>query len=57
LKDATETLVKAYQGILEFAIWMLVVVLPILAPPVLVVWMILKLVRRKPAKQISSSES
>jgi hypothetical protein len=57
LKDATETLVKAYQGILEFAIWMLVVVLPILAPPVLVVWMILKLVRRKPSKQISSSES
>jgi hypothetical protein len=57
LKDATETLLKAYQGILEFAIWMLVVVLPILAPPVLVVWMILKLVRRKPAKQISSSES
>jgi hypothetical protein len=57
LKDATETLVKAYQGILEFAIWMLVVVLPILAPPVLVVWMIPKLVRRKPAKQISSSES
>ena len=55
LKDATETLVKAYQGIVEFAIWMFVAVLPILAPPVLVIWMILKLVRRKPAKQISSS--
>jgi hypothetical protein len=57
LKEATETLVKAYQGILEFAIWMLVVVLPILAPPVLVVWIILKLLRRKPARQIPSSES
>ena len=57
LKDATETLVKAYQGILEFAIWMFVVVLPILVPPVLVIWMILKLMRRKPAKQVSSIDS
>lgn len=56
LKDATETLVKAYQGIAEFAIWVLVAVLPILAPPVLVVWMLLKLLRRKPAKQIPGSE-
>jgi hypothetical protein len=57
LKEATETLVKAYQGIAEFAIWVIVAVLPILAPPVLVVWMLLKLFRRKPAKQVSSSES
>ena len=57
LKDATETLVKAYQGIIEFTIWVLVAVLPILAPPVLIVWMLFKLLRRKPAKQISSSES
>lgn len=56
LKDATETLVKAYQGIVEFAIWVFVAVLPILAPPVLIVWMILKLLRRKPAKQVSNSE-
>jgi copper chaperone CopZ len=57
LRDATETLVKAYQGIVEFAIWVVVAVLPILAPPVLAVWMILKLLRRKPAKQVSSTES
>ena len=57
LKDATETLVKAYQGIIEFTIWVLVAVLPILAPPVLIVWMLFKLLRRKPAKQVSSSES
>jgi copper chaperone CopZ len=57
LKDATETLVKAYQGIVEFAIWIIVAVLPILAPPVLIVWMLLKLLRRKPTKQVSSSES
>jgi len=57
LKDATETLVKAYQGIAEFAIWVIVAVLPILAPPVLIVWMFLKLLRRKPAKPVSSTES
>jgi len=57
LKDATETLVKAYQGIAEFAIWIIVAVLPILVPPVLIVWMLLKLLRRKPAKQVSSSGS
>jgi hypothetical protein len=57
LKDATETLVKAYQGIVEFGIWLFVAVLPILAPPVLVIWLIVKLVRRKPVKQVPSSGS
>ena len=57
LKDATETLVKAYQGIVEFAIWVFVAVLPILAPPALIIWLFFKLIRRKPAKQVSSSES
>jgi len=57
LKDATETLVKAYQGIVEFAIWVLVAVLPIVAPPVLIVWMFLKLLRRKLTKPVSSAES
>ena len=56
LKDATETLVKAYQGIAEFAIWVFVAVLPILAPPLLIIWMALKLLRRKPAKQVSDTE-
>jgi hypothetical protein len=56
LKEATKTLVKAYQGIAEFAIWMLVAVLPILAPPALVIWLLIKLMRRKPAKQVSSTE-
>jgi hypothetical protein len=56
LKEATETLVKAYQGIVEFAIWVLVAVLPILAPPVLIVWMLFKLLRRKPAKQVPGAE-
>ncbi len=57
LKDATETLVKAYQGIVEFAIWVLVAVLPILGPPVLVVWILVKYLRRKPGKAPVGSES
>ena len=50
LKDATKTLVKAYQGIVEFAIWVVVAILPILAPPVLIVWLLVRLLRRKPNK-------
>ena len=57
LKDATETLVNAYQGIVEFAIWLFVAVLPILVPPALVIWLLVKLVRRKPVKQVPGSES
>lgn len=57
LENATETLVKAYQGIVEFAIWLFVAVLPILAPPALLVWLVVRLVRRKPKEQTASSES
>ena len=57
LKNATEALVKAYQGLVEFAIWMFVAVLPILAPPVLVLWLIIKLLRRKPKEGSVGSES
>ena len=57
LKEATKTLVNAYQGIVEVTIWMLVVVLPILAPPALVLWLIVRLVRRKSNKLAASSGS
>ncbi|MFL7871524.1 MAG: DUF4349 domain-containing protein [Anaerolineales bacterium] len=57
LKEATETLVKAYQGIAEFAIWVIVAVLPILVPPALIVWILFKLVRRKPNKASANSAS
>jgi hypothetical protein len=50
LDDATDTLVNAYQGFVEFAIWLIVVILPILGPPVLVVWLVVRLLRRKPVK-------
>jgi len=56
LEDATDTLVKSYQGIVEFAIWLFVAVLPILVPPALVIWIIVKLVRRKPGKPTSNIE-
>jgi len=52
LQDAFKTLVKAYQGITEFVIWLVVAILPILVPPLLVIWLLVKLVRRKPAKQV-----
>ena len=57
LDDATKTLVKSYQGIVEFAIWLFVAVLPILLPPALVIWLIVKLVRRKPNKPGPAGES
>jgi Domain of unknown function (DUF4349) len=57
LKDATQALVNAYQGFVEFAIWLFVAVLPILVPPALVLWLIFKLVRRKPGKQPANSQS
>jgi hypothetical protein len=50
LDDAFELLVNAYQGIVEFAIWMFVAVLPILALPVLIIWLLFRLVRRRPTK-------
>ena len=58
LDDATETLVRSYQGIVEFAIWLFVAVMPILVPPALVIWFLFRLVRRKPNKPASNdSES
>jgi hypothetical protein len=55
LDDATDTLIRSYQGIMEFAIWLFVAVLPILTPPALVIWLIVKLIRRKPGKQTANS--
>ena len=52
LGDATKTLVKSYQGIVEVAIWLFVAVLPVLVPPALIVWLLVKLLRRKPTKPV-----
>ncbi len=50
LQDATHSLVNAYQGIIEFAIWLFVAILPVIAPPLLVIWLVVKAIRRKPNK-------
>ena len=56
LDDATETLVNSYQGIVEFAIWLFVAVLPIILPPALVIWFLVKLLRRKPTKPVRTDD-
>ena len=47
-KESWDTLKIAYQGIMDFLIWFFVVLVPILAPWGLLVWVIVRLVRRKP---------
>jgi hypothetical protein len=49
--DAKKTLTSAYQGIAEFLIWFFVVLVPILLPPVLIIWGLWRLLRRKLPKQ------
>jgi hypothetical protein len=45
--NATETLKFAYQGIIELLIWLFVVFLPIVLPPILILWLIWKFFTRK----------
>ncbi len=47
---ATDTLTSIYQGFVEIAIWLLVVVIPLLAPPALILWGLYKLLNRKSKK-------
>ncbi len=49
-KDASKSVTHAYQGIVDFLIWFFVVIIPILAPPALIVWGIWKLLTRKSKK-------
>ena len=48
--EARSTVTVAYQGIANFLIWLLVVILPILLPPVLILWLLWKFLNRKPNK-------
>lgn len=50
LEEATRTLVRSYRGIVEFGIWLFVAVLPVLAPPAIMIWLLIKFLRRKPTK-------
>ncbi len=49
-EDAKETVTFAYQGIIEFLIWVFVVFVPIFAPPVLIIWGLWKFLTRKSKK-------
>ncbi len=44
---ASRTLITVYRGIIDFLIWVFVVVVPILAPPVAIIWLIAWFLRKK----------
>lgn len=46
-ESATKSLTSIYQVLVELAIWIFIVIVPLLAPPVLVIWGIYKLATRK----------
>jgi len=48
--DAKRTVTVAYRGVFGFLIWLVVVILPILLPPILILWFLWKLLTRKPNK-------
>jgi len=48
--DAKQTVTVAYRGIFDFLIWLVVAILPVLLPPALIIWLLWKLLNRKPNK-------
>ena len=55
--DAQRTVTVAYRGIFDFLIWLVVVVLPILLPPAIVIWILWRVLVRKPNKPSGGSGS
>ena len=53
--DAKNTVTVAYQGIANFLIWLVVVILPIVVPPALILWALWKFLNRKPNKPTSGT--
>ncbi|MCE9646624.1 MAG: DUF4349 domain-containing protein [Chloroflexi bacterium] len=51
-EDATKAVTHAYQGIVDFLIWVFVVLVPIFAPPALLIWALWKFFTRKTKKPI-----
>ena len=49
-EKAIGTVTWAYQGIINMLIWFVLVLVPLFAPPVLILWLIIKWIRRKPNK-------
>jgi len=54
--EAKATVTVAYQGIANFLIWLFVVIVPILLPPVLILWVLWKLLNRKPNKPSAGAQ-
>ena len=50
--EAKNTVSVAYQGIANFLIWLVVVILPIVLPPALILWGLWKLTNRKTGRPI-----
>lgn len=46
--SAKKSVTRAYQSIVDILIWFFVVLVPILAPPIFLVWLVWKFVTRKP---------
>jgi hypothetical protein len=53
---AADTVTNIYQGLIELAIWLLIVIVPIIAPPTLVVWAIYKFATRKSKKTSTNQQ-
>ncbi len=49
-ENAKKAVTSAYQGIIDFLIWVFVVLVPIFAPPVLIIWLLWKFFTRKSKK-------
>lgn len=49
-EDARKSVTMAYQHIVDFLIWFFVVLVPIFAPPILILWLVVKFFRRKTNK-------
>ena len=48
--EAKNTVTVVYQGIANFLIWLVVVIVPIVLPPALILWGLWKLLNRKPSR-------
>jgi hypothetical protein len=51
-QEAKSTVTIAYQGIANFLIWLVVVILPIVLPPALILWALWKFFNRKPNRPV-----
>jgi hypothetical protein len=47
VSHATESVTTIYQGLIELAIWFFIVIVPLIAPPAIVLWIIYKVATRK----------